>query len=276
MRHKQNIRMKHTKVFVLLLVAVLAPTVCVSLATQRKVAGHPQDAVTPGVRSVQPDDPAQDDLVLNRWIAGRCVSRRSVEAYGLSRCFAESPIDSVLYRRILGRSYKRGCAVPLSDLRYLRLLHCTADGHVQLGELICNRSVSADLLYIFRRLFDAGYPIERVTLIDGYGADDERSMAANNTSCFNYRPVANSTRLSKHSLGKAIDINPLYNPCVRRLRGGRVTVSPQAGKVYADRTRQFPYKIDTADLCYRLFVSRGFTWGGHWKSVKDYQHFEKP
>ena len=33
--------------------------------------------------------------------------------------------------------------------------------------------------------------------------------------------------------------------------------------------------IDRNDLCYRLFVKHGFTWGGSWRSLKDYQHFER-
>ena len=112
-------------------------------------------------------------------------------------------------------------------------------------------------------------------LIDDYGADDARSMAANNTSCFCYRRVAGSTALSKHSRGMAVDVNPLYNPCVY-VRSGRVL--PPEGRAYAhgrDRRKDIPGKIDATDLCYRLFVSRGFRWGGAWRILKDYHHFEK-
>ena len=99
-------------------------------------------------------------------------------------------------------------------------------------------------------------------------------MAANNTTCFNYRTVAGSSKLSAHSLGKAVDINPLYNPCVKT-RHGHTTIQPARGKAYTDRNRKFNYKIDRQDLCYRLFRQHGFTWGGDWRSLKDYQHFEK-
>ena len=112
-------------------------------------------------------------------------------------------------------------------------------------------------------------------LIDDYDADDERSMRANNTSCFNYRPSAGSKKLSKHSRGLAIDINPLYNPCVRRLANGSTSVQPATAGKYTNRSKKQRYMIDKNDLCYRLFVKHGFTWGGSWRSLKDYQHFER-
>ena len=132
------------------------------------------------------------------------------------------------------------------------------------------------MLDIFRQLYKQGYKIERITLIDDYDADDERSMSLNNTSCFNFRVVSGTTKLSKHAQGLAIDINPLYNPYIH-LNNGKV--EPANGKPYAtNRTanRKLPVPfINTSDLCYRLFIQHGFRWGGAWKTVKDYQHFEK-
>ena len=188
--------------------------------------------------------------------------------------FVEKEIDSAILTRIKGKSYKEGCAVPLSELRYLSLLHYDFSGRVVRGEMICHKSIAADLLEIFQALYEAQYPIERIRLIDDYDADDDRSMQANNTSCFNYRQVAGSRKLSKHSRGMAVDINPLYNPCVRTQKGRR-TILPKQGKPYVNRQSVFPHKIDRSDLCYRLFLAHGFRWGGAWRSVKDYQHFEK-
>ena len=34
-------------------------------------------------------------------------------------------------------------------------------------------------------------------------------------------------------------------------------------------------KIKKGDLCYQLFIEHGFSWGGNWRTTKDYQHFEK-
>ncbi|MBR4778344.1 MAG: M15 family metallopeptidase [Bacteroidaceae bacterium] len=188
--------------------------------------------------------------------------------------FTSSPIDSVVFARMKGKSYKDNCTIPLSELRYLRVLHYDFDGNVCQGELVCNKLISIDLLEIFEALFNARYPIEHVVLIDDYDADDEHSMTANNTSCFNFRTVAGTNKLSAHSRGMAIDINPLYNPHVKQVRG-KTVVSPSAARPYADRSKTFPHKIDRQDLCYKLFVAHGFRWGGAWRSSKDYQHFEK-
>lgn len=192
-----------------------------------------------------------------------------------TEAFRSFPIDSALFARIDGRSYKKGCRIPLSELRYLQVLHVGFDGKTHRGEIICNQVIADDLLEIFRTLYDTRYPIERMVLIDEYDADDTRSMEANNSSAFNYREIRNTGKLSKHSYGYAIDINPLFNPCVF-IRNGRTIVDPEAGTPYADRTRDFAGKIDHDDLCYKEFRKHGFIWGGDWNSLKDYQHFEKP
>lgn len=186
--------------------------------------------------------------------------------------FTVQRIPDTVFARMQGKSYKSGCPIPRDSLRYLKVRHYGFDGRVHTGEIVCHRRVADDLLRIFKALYRARYPIERIRLVDDYGADDTRSMTANNTSCFNYRRIAGSKRLSYHAQGRAIDINPLYNPMVSR--DGR-SVSPPAGRPYADRTRRFDHKIDRNDLCYRLFKKYGFRWGGDWSGRKDYQHFER-
>lgn len=217
-----------------------------------------------------------EQQALRMWTPAAVVSEEAVSAYSLDSCFKAFPIPDAIFRRMQGKSYKQNCTVPRSTLRYLRVLHRNIDGKTQLGEIVCNQSIANDLLDIFRQLYKQGYKIERITLIDQYDADDERSMAANNTSCFNFRVVSGTTKLSKHAQGLAIDINPLYNPYVH-LNNGKV--EPANGKPYAtNRTanRKVPVpSINTSDPCYRLFIQHGFRWGGAWRTVKDYQHFEK-
>ena len=111
-------------------------------------------------------------------------------------------------------------------------------------------------------------------VVDYYDADDEKSMTDNNSSAFNWRYIKGSTKLSNHSTGMAVDINPLYNPYYLSKRD-RETIQPQSGKPYLDRTSDYPYKMEVGDLCYELFTGHGFIWGGDWESPKDYQHFEK-
>ena len=212
---------------------------------------------------------------LSQWHVGAIVSYEEVKTFGVDKCCTQHNIDNALFKRIYGKSYKHNCSIKRDELRYLHLLHYTIDGSIKLGEMICHKDVAKDLINIFRQLYEAKYPIERMQLIDDYNADDITSMNHNNTTCFNYRAVAGSKKLSNHSMGKAVDINPLYNPYVKRRSDGSYKISPETGRKYADRSRNFKYKIDKDDLAYRLFTKYGFRWGGNYRSLKDYQHFEK-
>ena len=184
--------------------------------------------------------------------------------------FPSSPFRRPSRPVCAGVSYPDDAEIPLSDLRYLRLSYVDFDGQEQVGELVCNKAIAEDLVAIFRDLYEARYPIRSIRLIDDFGGDDEASMAADNTSCFNYRRKTGMRELSKHALGLAVDINPFENPYVRPSR-----VRPAGAAAFADRSKDFPHKIDKEDLCYKLFRARGFSWGGSWRSVQDYQHFEK-
>lgn len=181
--------------------------------------------------------------------------------------FSIQVITDSVFERINGKSFKSNGVTKRSDLRYLTVLHIDENGKTKKGELICNQLIAKDLLEIFKELYRQRYPIHSIQLVDKFNADDQHSMEANNTSCFNYRGTASGAKLSKHARGMAIDINPLWNPCIHitgRLAG---TIEPKNAK----RT----HRIDKNDLCYKLFILHGFKWGGAWKSLKDYQHFEK-
>ncbi len=188
--------------------------------------------------------------------------------------FYYEPLSELVKERITGLSYGENCTVPYEELRYVSVLYMDFYGNSQQGELICNKAIAKDLVEIFYELYKADYPIGQIKLIDEFGADDTLSMTANNTSCFNFRLVEGTTSLSKHALGLAIDINPFLNPYVST-KNGQPYVSPPGSEYYADRSNVFPCKIDENDLCYKLFTAHGFTWGGHWKTMKDYQHFQK-
>lgn len=221
--------------------------------------------------------PAQDNSTspLHNWQAGTVVSPEAVEAFGIANAFVATEITDDIYSRIYGKSFKADCTTSRDDLRYLKLLHYDIDGNIRLGELICHKSIATDLVEIFRELYKAQYPIEKMRLIDEYNASDDASMRDNNSSAFNYRVKTAGKKLSKHALGLAIDINPLYNPYVRTKSNGQQHIAPENAAPYADRSKHFHYKIDSADICCKLFKQYGFKWGGDWKTIKDYQHFEK-
>ena len=196
--------------------------------------------------------------------------RSDVATPAADTVFVAMAIPPEVEARMRGVSYPEGAAIPLRELRYLRLSYIDSDGNAQVGEMVCNRRIAQDLVEVFRALYRARYPIRSIRLIDEFGGSDEASMEADNTSCFNYRPVSGGRSLSRHAQGLAVDINPLENPCIKN-----GTVLPPSGAPYVDRTQDFPHKIDRNDLCYKLFVDHGFRWGGAWRSLKDYQHFER-
>jgi len=196
---------------------------------------------------------------------------------GISYPVSQEAVPALSFRAVNIVPDEETLAVSYEDLRHLMILHYDFNGDIQTGELICNKGIAQDLLEIFYELFLNEYRIEKISLIEEYEGDDTASMLDNNTSCFNYRVVDGTENLSKHALGCAIDINPFYNPYVVFGKGedGGNYISPPGSEKYADRSWDFPYKIDENDLCYRLFKAHGFTWGGDWNSCKDYQHFQK-
>ncbi|OOB79974.1 MAG: hypothetical protein BEN18_02120 [Epulopiscium sp. Nuni2H_MBin001] len=143
------------------------------------------------------------------------------------------------------------------------------DGNIKTGDLIVHKDLAQEVAEIFQEIYDSKFPIANISLVDVYNADDNLSMINNNTSAFNYRLIHGSSMLSNHSYGRSIDINPLVNPHV--ING---TAYPAEAASYIDRTIDTPGLIREGDAVYNAFVSRGWTWGGHW-SNPDYQHFEK-
>ena len=195
---------------------------------------------------------------------------------GADAFFRDDAISDATFALMQGRSYKEGCPVPREDLRYLTVLHKDSLGRSLVGEIIVNKDISQDILQIMQALYEASYPIEKMRLIDYYDADDHASMLDNNSSAFNYRPRAHQSAISKHALGLAIDINPLYNPYCLTTESGAFIIEPKEARQYANRNFESPYKIEKGDACWTLFREHGFWWGGGWAGrTRDYQHFEK-
>lgn len=191
--------------------------------------------------------------------------------------FYYESLNDTVKAQITGISYPAddsAAAISYDTLRYVSVRYYNFHDVPQTGELICHKAIARDLVEIFYELYEAHYPIEKIALIDAYGGDDELSMRDNNTSCFNYRDRPSGS-LSNHAYGLALDLNPLYNPYVAKGGDGSLEIAPAGSESYVDREQTFEHKIDENDLAYRLFTEHGFTWGGSWNSLKDYQHFEK-
>lgn len=200
----------------------------------------------------------------------KCNIFKSKKGFVLSDGFTCAPISDEIFSKINGISFKENTKIKRNMLHYIKVKYIDFNGAEQTGELIANRLISKRLLRIFKKLYKKGYEIEKIRLIDEYGANDEKSMEDNNSSAFCYRTIANTDTLSNHAKGLAVDINPLYNPYIQN---GKVL--PPSAQKYADRTKDFPHKLDKYDYCVRLFKSYGFEWGGDWTNgSKDYQHFD--
>lgn len=185
--------------------------------------------------------------------------------------FQAQPLPQEVRERITGVSWVENDHIALDDLSLLTLAYHGLDGGCYLGQMIAAADVAQELTEIFRELFNSGFPIAKMQLIDAYGADDNLSMADNNSSAFCYRVIDGTDYLSNHSFGRAVDLNPLQNPYVR----GDL-VQPEQSAQYLDRENVRPGMITAGDACYNAFISRGWEWGGDWTGPIDYQHFEKP
>ena len=186
------------------------------------------------------------------------------------------PIPSAVRRRMTGSSHDPArCPVGFADLRLLTLRHVGFDGRAHTGQLVVHRRHASDIADVFRELYQARFPVRRMELVDTYGGDDNRSMAADNSSAYNCRTVAGESTFSDHAYGAAVDLNPVENPYVTA-----DGVLPPAGRPFVDveRTRGAdvgPGVIVADDVVVRAFAHVGWKWGGLWNEA-DYQHFHAP
>lgn len=162
-------------------------------------------------------------------------------------------------------SYRAGCPVGPPQLRTVVVSYWDFRGRPRTGRIVVARPQATKVATVFRRLWQARFPIRRVEPVSRYRGSDDASMAADNTSGFNCRLVGGTSRWSMHTFGEAIDVNPVENPYVRGTR-----VSPAAGRAYVDRSRYRRGMAMPDGVLVRAFAAAGWKWGGGWG---DYQHF---
>jgi len=180
-----------------------------------------------------------------------------------------APLPKELRQRMRGSSWHSGCPVGLDALRLLRLTYWGFDKSAHHGKLVVHRRWASKVVGVFRKLYDARFPIRKMYLIDRYGANDKRSMKADNTSAFNCRYRNGVCCVwSQHAYGRAIDINPVENPYV-----GDWGVSPPNGKPYVKRKPLRRGMLALHDRAWWAFHRVGWEWGGRWSWPIDYQHF---
>lgn len=184
--------------------------------------------------------------------------------------FEVEPLGDGMREAMTGVSWRQGCPTPLDDLRLVTLTHHDFDGGVQIGRLVVHHEAVEAVRAGFRAAWDSAYPIRQVVPVHEYGGSDDRSMAADNTSAFNCRPIKGTDRWSEHSSGRAIDINPRENPWVK---GDKV--DPPEGIEYLDRDPRHAGVLTAGHPVVDAFAKAGWSWGGRWQSLKDYQHFSE-
>jgi hypothetical protein len=165
------------------------------------------------------------------------------------------------------------CPVPMESLKFLNLTHYDFENKLLSGQMIVHEKVAKNVISIFEELLKIKFPIKKISLIDNYNGDDQLSMSDNNSSCFNYRKIANSKVISMHSYGLAIDINPVQNPYIFDSKvENKLEIWPDEGKLYLNRTNQ---RAGMVEPIVTLFAYYGFSvWGGSWNEPLDYHHFQ--
>lgn len=211
--------------------------------------------------------------------AGSVMESDQINWDNLAEYFCAYEIPDDVYERINGKSYRENDNIGLDGLRYLKMLHYNFEHQIQMGEMIVNAAIAEDVTNIFRELFEAEYEVQSMYLIDNYWtgdgeSSDTASIDVNNTSAFCYRAVTGGSSLSNHAYGRAIDLNPQQNPYVS-YRSGSPSWSHENANDYIDRSTGLPHVITHDDVAYQIFTKYGFTWGGDWSTIKDYQHFER-
>ncbi|HXV70544.1 MAG TPA: M15 family metallopeptidase [Acidimicrobiia bacterium] len=178
-----------------------------------------------------------------------------------------SPVpDDVLVRS----SWVEGCPVSVDDLRYLTMSHHGFDGEVHTGEMIVHGDEAEGVVEVFRRIFDAGYPIEQMRVIRQDEVDDPPTGDWNETTSFVCRPAVGSDNWSQHAFGLAIDVNPFHNPYQR----GDLVI-PELASAYTDRSHTRVGMIMDGDVVVGAFADIGWSWGGNWNTLKDWMHFSR-
>jgi hypothetical protein len=179
-----------------------------------------------------------------------------------------SAVTRAVRDRMTGCSWRDDPRCPgWDDLAYLELDHVTFDGAVARGELVVAAAIADATLALFGRLHAIGFPVRQARLVDDFAASDDASMAADNSSAFNFRVVAGSDALSQHAYGRAIDINPVENPWIVG-----DTLVPAEGAAYRDRIVVRPGMIVRPGPVTAIFDELGWEWGGDWRHALDYHH----
>ena len=181
----------------------------------------------------------------------------------------ESTISAIPADVLKRSTWRTACPVHHTNLRYLTVTFWGFDDRPHTGEIIVHKNAARDIVGVFRRLYDARFPIEEMRVISNHDLYGPATGDQNITTGFECRPVSGKSRpWSRHSYGYAIDINPFHNPYVK----GSL-ISPELSESYTNRRWRRPGMIYRGDAVHRAFSAIGWSWGGSWSSSDDWMHF---
>ncbi len=180
-----------------------------------------------------------------------------------------SRIESPAPADVIARStWEAGCPVTRDQLAWLRLTFWGFDGRRHTGELLVNAAVVDDLDLVFRRLWDARFPMEQVVVVRSIDEEAPPTGDGNGTGSFVCRAVTGGSGFSQHAYGLAIDVNTFQNPYWKD-----DVVLPELASSYLQRDQVRPGMITADGPVVAAFREIGWSWGGDWNTLKDYQHF---
>lgn len=185
-------------------------------------------------------------------------------------------IDENYAKQMQGITYQKECPVSLDDLRVVNVKYLGFDEKEYFGDIVVHKDIALEVSIIFEELFTINYPIRKIFPIEKYDGDDFESIEDDNTSAFNCRLAEGSKKYSKHSYGKAIDINPLENPYV--YKNGSTSHKNSVQYLKREENQDSIEKkaiLTDSSQAVQIFKKYGWIWGGDWVNIKDYQHFQK-
>ena len=154
----------------------------------------------------------------------------------------------------------------VQSLILMNVEYYSIDNKIHRGQIVVNKIAESDLKIVFAKMRDLKFPINKMIPIVKYNWNDSSSMEDNNTSAFCYRNIAGTNRLSNHSFGLAVDINPFFNPVV--FKSG--SHDPKNAKYDTKRPGTFNANHELV----KLFKELGWRWGGEFSKYADNHHFD--
>ena len=155
----------------------------------------------------------------------------------------------------------------LDRLGIVDVTYYSFDDKLHQGQVVMDKDLLADVKGASDLMTQTRFPVFSVipSMERSFMTDEQKAKTVNNSIGFSYRKVAGTDRLSNHSFGRAIDINPEINPYIKGEYSYGLDYDPAK-----------PGTLTKDSVIVQYFKNRGWIWGGDWTDRKDYMHFEKP